>query len=157
VKGNEEPQAALQDGQNHKSAHSSEGIHPAPSSFLRRYIFSTNHKVIAKQYLFTGVFFLLLAGSFALVIRWQLAYPFQRIPLIGSWLLASSRGALLPEHYTMLFTMHGGLMVFFAITPILIGSFGNFVIPLEIGARDMALPRVNMLSYWVLFVACLVG
>ena len=122
--------------------------HPAPTSFIWKYIFSTDHKVIAKQYLFNGLFFLLLAGIFALLIRWQLAYPFEPIPLVGG--LFSDDGAMLPEHYTKLFTNHGALMIFFAITPIVIGAFGNFAIPLQIGAPDMAFPRLNMYSYWVL-------
>ncbi len=128
--------------------------HPAPTSFIWKYIFSTDHKVIAKQYLFNGLFFLLLAGIFALLIRWQLAYPFEPIPLVGG--LFSDDGAMLPEHYTKLFTNHGALMIFFAITPIVIGAFGNFAIPLQIGAPDMAFPRLNMYSYWVLFTGSVI-
>ena len=120
--------------------------------FWRRYIFSTNHKVIAVQYLFTGITFLALGGLMALLIRWQLAYPWQPVPFIGKLLFAGSGGAVTPEAYPMLFTMHGGIMVFFAITPILLGALGNYTIPLEVGARDMAFPKLNMLSYWFLFV-----
>lgn len=116
--------------------------------FVRKYIFSVDHKVIAKQYLFLGIAFLLLAGAFALLIRWQLAYPFQKLPV----LFADSDHIMPPESYNMLFTMHGALMVFFAITPIVIGAFGNFVIPLQIGAGDMAFPKLNMLSFWTMFV-----
>ena len=117
----------------------------------RRYLWSTNHKVIAVQYLLTGLVFLAVGGLMALLIRWQLAYPWQPVPVIGQWLFRESGGAVSPEAYPMLFTMHGGIMVFFAVTPILLGALGNFVIPLEIGSRDMAFPRVNMLSYWFLF------
>ena len=123
---------------------------PSGRSFWRRYVFSTNHKVIAVQYLFTGVLFLAFGGLMALLIRWQLAYPWQPIPLIGKLLFPGSGGAVTPEAYPMLFTMHGGIMVFFAMTPILLGAMGNYTIPLEVGVRDMAFPRLNMLSYWLL-------
>jgi cytochrome c oxidase subunit 1 len=117
---------------------------------LRRRLCSTDHKVIAKQYLFTGLFFLAAGGLMALLIRWQLANPWQPVPVVGRWLFAGSDGAISPEIYPMLFTMHGGIMVFFAITPILLGALGNFTIPLDIGARDMAFPRLNLLSFWFL-------
>lgn len=123
-----------------------------PRSFVRRYIFSTNHKIIALQYLFTGLFFMAIGGIMAYIIRWQLAHPWQPVPLIGPLIFPASGGAVMPEIYTKLFTAHGGIMVFFAITPILLGALGNYTIPLEIGARDMAFPRVNMLSYWFLFL-----
>lgn len=129
--------------------------HP-PLGFVRRYVFSLDHKVIAKQYLFTGLAFLAFSGWLALVIRWQLSHPFERHPILGMLLATDAAGAVLPTEYTKLFTMHGSLMVFFAITPILIGAFGNFIIPLAIGARDMAFPFLNMLSYWVIVVASLV-
>jgi cytochrome c oxidase subunit 1 len=119
--------------------------------FVRSYLFSTDHKVIAKQYLFLGIFFLLLAGGMAVLIRIHLAHPASEVPVLGKWLWGGSGNRMPPEFYNMLFTNHGALMVFFAITPILIGSFGNFVIPLQIGARDMAFPVLNMLSFWVIF------
>jgi cytochrome c oxidase subunit 1 len=119
----------------------------APRPLLRR-VFSTDHKVIGKQYLWLGLVFLLLAGSFALLIRWQLANPFQPIPVVGGLFFSATGGAMKPEHYTMLFTMHGSLMVFFAVTPILFGAFGNFVLPLQLGADDMAFPVLNMCSFW---------
>jgi cytochrome c oxidase subunit 1 len=117
--------------------------------FVSRYIFSTDHKVIGKQYLFTGLFFLVLAGLFAILIRWQIAHPFQPMPVLGHLLASDAHGVVIPTEYSKLFTMHGSMMVFFAVTPILIGAFGNFVIPLQIGARDMSFPVLNMLSYWV--------
>lgn len=123
-----------------------------PQSFIRKWIFSTDHKVIGKQYLFTGLFFLLMAGLFAIAIRWQIAHPFQPLPILGHLLAADARGVVIPTEYSKLFTMHGSVMVFFAVTPILIGAFGNFVIPLQIGARDMSFPTLNMMSYWVYFV-----
>jgi cytochrome c oxidase subunit 1 len=125
-------------------------------SFIRRYIFSTDHKVVAIQYLLNGLFFLGFGGLMAVLIRWQVAHPWQPVPFIGKWLFPDSGGAITPEIYTMLFTNHGTIMVFFAITPILIGAFGNYLIPLEVGARDMAFPTVNMLSYWFLFLGSVV-
>lgn len=124
-------------------------------SWLIKYIFSTDHKVIAVQYLLTGLVFLALGGIMAFVIRWQLAYPWQPIPVIGALIFPESMGAVMPEVYPKLFTMHGGIMVFFAVTPIILGALGNFTIPLEIGAKDMAIPRLNMISYWALFVGSL--
>ncbi len=130
--------------------------HDRQIGFIRRYIFSTDHKTIAKQYLWLGLVFLLLTGALALLLRWQLAYPFEPIPLLGPLLYPDGGGSMPPEGYTMLFTMHGALMVFFAITPIVIGAFGNYVIPLQIGAPDMACPKLNMLSFWVIFVGAVV-
>ncbi len=121
-------------------------------TFVRRYIFSTDHKVVAVQYLLNGLFFLGMGGLMALLIRWQVAHPWQPVPFIGRLIFRESGGAVTPEIYTMLFTNHGTIMVFFAVTPILIGTFGNYLVPLEVGARDMAFPTVNMLSYWFLFL-----
>jgi cytochrome c oxidase subunit 1 len=126
------------------------------TSFLRRYIFSTDHKVVAMQYLINGLFFLGMGGIMALLIRWQVAHPWKPVPLIGPLLFPESGGAITPEAYTTLFTMHGTIMVFFAVTPALIGAFGNFLIPLEVGSRDMAFPTVNMLSYWFLFLGSVI-
>ena len=131
-------------------------IHAAPTSFVRRYLFSTDHKVIAKQFLWTGLLLLLLGGGMAMLIRWQWAYPGQAVPAVGDALFPQSGGVITPSSYNTLFTMHGLIMIFFAITPILIGAFGNFAIPLLIGARDMAFPKLNMLSFWVFFASCVV-
>jgi cytochrome c oxidase subunit 1 len=130
-------------------------IHPPPTSFVRRYLFSTDHKVIAKQFLWAGLIFLLFGGLLAMLIRWQWAYPGQKVPLLGDVAFKSSGGAVSPAAYNAIFTMHGLVMIFFAVTPVLIGAFGNLTIPLMIGARDMAFPRLNMLSFWT-FVGSLV-
>ncbi len=124
-------------------------IHPKPTTFLSKYIFSYDHKVIGKQFLWYGIFFLLVGGLMALMIRWTLAFPGQAFPVIGHFLFPESGGAVPPDTYAMLFTMHGTIMIFYAITPILIGAFGNFCIPLMIGARDMAFPLLNMLSFHI--------
>jgi len=119
-------------------------------SFIRRYIFSTDHKIIGIQFLFMSLLFLLLGVLLALMMRWQLGYPGQAMP--GGGVLPETMapdGILLPEFYNSLVTMHGTFMVFFAIMPLLVGVFANFLIPLKIGAPDMAFPRLNMASFWI--------
>ena len=125
-------------------------------SFIRRYVFSTDHKVIGRQFLFTALAFFTLGGTLAMLMRTQLAWPWQEIPVLGKLLYGNSGNILAPEAYPALVTMHGTIMIFFFIIPILSGAFGNFLIPLMIGARDMAFPRLNLLSYWVMVPAFLV-
>ena len=128
-------------------------IHPEPKAFIWKYVFSIDHKVIAKQFLWTGLMFLALGGTLAMMIRWQWAYPKTAVPVVGALFLSHTGGAITPPTYTSIFTMHGLIMIFWAITPILIGAFGNFCIPLMIGARDMAFPKLNMYSYWLFFIS----
>jgi cytochrome c oxidase subunit 1 len=128
-------------------------IHDAPETFLSKYVFSFDHKVIAKQFLWYGIFFLGVGGMMALLIRWTLAFPGQAFPFLGQLLFPQTNGVVPPDTYAMLFTMHGTIMIFYAITPILIGAFGNFCIPLMIGARDMVFPTLNMLSFWLAIVS----
>jgi cytochrome c oxidase subunit 1 len=118
---------------------------------IRRYIFSTDHKVIGLQYGFTSLFFLLVGFSLVMLIRWQQAFPAQPIPLVGAWLGQANApgGVLLPEFYNQLGAMHGTIMVFLGVVPLAFGAFGNYVVPLQIGAPDMAFPRLNMTSYWL--------
>jgi cytochrome c oxidase subunit 1 len=116
--------------------------------FVRTYIFSTDHKMIARQFLFLGLTMMVLGGLLALMVRWQLAWPETAVPGLGG-ILKETGGILEPSTYNMAFTMHATIMIFFVIMPILAGSFGNFCIPLMIGARDMAFPLLNMLSFWV--------
>jgi cytochrome c oxidase subunit 1 len=120
--------------------------------FLRRYIFSTDHKVIALQFLFSGLVFLVLGGLMAMAIRFQLAWPWRPMPGL-SWMFPATGGAITPEFYTMLFTMHGTIMIFFVMIPLLTGAFGNFLIPLMTGAPDMAFPKLNMFGYWAMVPA----
>ncbi len=118
--------------------------------FIRKYIFSTDHKTIGKQFLFMSLIFMLLGGIMALMMRWQLGFPGQPMP--GGTVLPETMapgGIILPEFYNSLLTMHGTFMIFFAIMPLLVGVFGNLLIPLQIGAPDMAFPRLNMLSFWL--------
>src|ERR1051325_524991 len=128
-------------------------IHHEPTSFVKRYLFSTDHKYIAKQFLWAGLIFLAVGGTLAMMIRWQWAYPGRPVPVLGPMFLHDSGGVIGPATYTSIFTMHGLIMIFFAITPIMIGAFGNLCIPLMIGARDMAFPKLNMLSFWTFLVS----
>jgi len=92
----------------------------------------------------------------AMLIRWQLGYPEQPVPLIGNWMWPGDGGIINPDIYNQMFTMHGTIMIFWAITPLLIGAFGNFIIPLQIGAGDMAFPKLNLISFWTMFLASLI-
>ncbi len=125
--------------------------------FIRRYIFSTDHKIIGIQFLFVSLFFMVVGGLLALMVRWQLGYPDRPMPL-GTLFPEEimPEGYIGPELYNQLFTMHASVMIFLVIIPILAGAFGNFLIPLMIGARDMAYPKLNMLSFWVSFPGGLV-
>ncbi len=140
----------------HHAGHGHDHIHPAPSNFLTKYVFSTDHKIIGIQFLFSGLIFFVVGGLLALAVRWQLAWPWKPVPILGQALvgaLAGRRRQMPPEFYTKLFTMHATMMIFFVIIPILAGAFGNFLIPLMIGADDMAFPKLNMLSYWFMWPA----
>ena len=115
--------------------------HAAPAGFWRRYVFSLDHKVIGIQYLVTGMLMAIVGVALSLMIRWQLAWPEDAI--------------VAPETYLTLVTMHGTLMVFFVVSLALVSGFGNILVPLMTGARDMAYPFLNMLSYWTIVPACL--
>ena len=122
-------------------------------TFIRTYVFSLDHKIIGLQFLFSTLLWFLVGGLLALGIRWQLAWPWSDMPVIGRMLFSAEGGQISPEFYTTLFTMHATVMIFFVIIPILAGAFGNFLIPLMIGADDMAFPTLNMLSYWFMWPA----
>jgi cytochrome c oxidase subunit I len=131
-------------------------IHPKPTTFLSKYIFSFDHKVIARQFIWYGIIGLGLGGMMAMLIRWTLSNPGVPFPVLGNLLFPMSGGVVPPDSYAMLFTMHGTIMIFYAITPLLIGAFGNFCIPLMIGARDMAFPAMNMLSFWLAVLSAVI-
>ena len=130
-------------------------IHDAPTTFLSKYVFSFDHKVIAKQFLWYGIAFLGIGGMMAILIRWTLAFPGEAFPILGPLLFPDTNGVVPPDTYAMLFTLHGTIMIFYAITPLLIGAFGNYCIPLMIGARDMVFPTLNMLSFWLAVVSAI--
>ncbi len=134
--------------------HDPHGLEPG---FWRSYVFSQDHKVIGKQFLWVGLFMLVAGGLLAMLVRHQLAWPNQPIPGMG-WVPEPHMvgGVMSPAFYNAAFTMHATIMIFFAVMPILIGCFGNFLIPLMIGARDMAFPFLNMLSFWVAALAGLI-
>ena len=122
--------------------------------FISKYVFSLDHKTIGLQYMFTSMAFLLFGFLLVVLIRWQLAFPGKPIPLIGGFFPDSMApgGVMLPEFYNQLGAMHGTIMVFLGVVPLGVGFFGNYFLPLQIGAGDMAFPRLNMMSYWVYFV-----
>src|SRR5262245_30544336 len=134
--------------------HEAHGEHTmSVGEFINTYIFSRDHKIIGIQFLFSTLLWFLVGGLLALGIRWQLAWPWHEMPIIGKMLFSAEGGQISPEFYTTLFTMHATVMIFFVIIPILAGPFCNFLIPLMIGANDMAFPTLNMLSYWFMWPA----
>src|SRR5579862_6906401 len=114
-------------------------------------IVSTDHKVIGLQYLGTSLLFLFTGFLLILLVRWQLAYPGQPVPLAGGLFpdAMAPGGVLLPEFYNQLTAMHGTTMVFLGVVPLAVGAFGNYLVPLMVGATDMAFPRWNAASYWL--------
>jgi cytochrome c oxidase subunit 1 len=130
----------------------------APGGFLRRYVWSTDHKVIGIQYIATGFAMAVVGGLLAMLIRLQLGWPGRSWPWLEKLFPAGMLGGIMaPEFYLSLVTMHGTIMVFFFISYVLVSGFGNYLVPLQIGARDMAFPFLNMLSYWVALLSALVA
>jgi cytochrome c oxidase subunit 1 len=144
----------------HAQPHGTKGdAHHEPLGFWRRYIFSTDHKMIGLQYGLTGLCFLLFGFALVALMRWQLAYPGHPIPGFGAFLrgmlgdqMVDNHGAMTPDLYNAFGAMHGTIMIFLGVVPIVFGAFGNFVVPLQIGAPDMAFPRINAASYWAYFM-----
>lgn len=129
--------------------------HEHHDNFITKYIFTTDHKMIGKQFLVTGIFWAIIGGFLSILFRLQLGFPDMNLeflrPLLGGWI--DEAGKLDPTFYLALVTMHGTIMVFFVLTAGLSGTFSNFLIPLQIGARDMASGFMNMLSYWFFFIS----
>jgi len=128
--------------------------HEEELPFWRKYIFSVDHKTIGIQYAVTALAFLFFGFCLMMLMRWQLAFPGQPLPVLGG-LFGPERmpeGIMLPEFYNQLGAMHGTIMVFLGVVPLAVGGFGNYVLPLQIGAPDMAFPKLNMMSYWVYFI-----
>jgi cytochrome c oxidase subunit 1 len=130
----------------HLGSHGDEHGHH-PQSFFHKYLWSTDHKMIAMQYLFTGAALALIGGYLAYVFRMQLAFPGQNVP---------GYGLVTPGRYNALVTMHGSIMIFWVAMPVLVAAFGNFLIPLMIGCDDMVFPRINRLSYQVFLLSAIV-
>ena len=142
----------------HDAHHDEHGVHHHKETFITKYVFSQDHKMISKQFLITGMIWAIIGGLMSVLFRLQLGYPdshFQFLEdILGSkW---AKGGQIQPEFYYALVTMHGTILVFFVLTGGLSGTFANFLIPLQIGARDMASPMLNMLSYWFFFGASMV-
>lgn len=152
-------------------AHDSHGHHDDHDHhelpFWRKYLFSTDHKVIGIQYGLTGLVFLLFGFMLMMVMRWQIAHPGQAVPIFGGLLQSlfgqaafsndalGRMGMLTNDGYNTFGAMHGTIMVFFGIVPAAFAAFGNYVVPLQIGAPDMTFPRINMASYWCFFISCI--
>jgi cytochrome c oxidase subunit I len=132
-------------------------VHHHKDTFITKYVFSQDHKMICKQFLITGMVWAILGGLMSVIFRLQIGYPDSTFPILedilGKW---AKGGKITPEAYYGLVTMHGTVLVFFVLTGGLSGTFANFLIPLQIGARDMASPFLNMLSYWFFFSASMV-
>ena len=132
--------------------------HPEPpSSFLRRWVFSTDHKVIGIQYWGLAILAVIVGMTLSALMRLQLAFPTGTWPTLAKiFKTGFAGGVMAPEFYISLVTMHGTIMVFYVLTTAPMGGFGNYFLPIQLGARDMAFPRINMMSFWVTFVAFLV-
>jgi cytochrome c oxidase subunit 1 len=137
--------------------HDEHGIHHHKQPFITKYVFSQDHKMIARQFLITGMIWAILGGLMSVLFRLQLGYPDSTFPwlqdIFGKW---AQGGKIQPAFYYALVTMHGTVLVFFVLTGGLSGTFANFLIPLQCGSRDMASPFLNMLSYWFFFMASIV-
>ena len=138
--------------------HAAHGAHHEELGFWRKYIFSTDHKIIGIQYGLTGLMFLFFGFCLMMLMRWQIAYPSKPMPVVGEFLQKLlgdemvNNGVMQSDLYNAFGAMHGTIMVFLAIVPVAFAAFGNFVVPLQIGAPDMAFPRVNMASYQAYFL-----
>jgi len=131
--------------------------HHHKETFITKYIFSQDHKMIAKQYLITGMFMGVIGVFMSMLFRLQLAYPDQSFSIIEAFLGKGGEGGVMtPDMYYGLVTIHGTIMVFFVLTAGLSGTFSNLLIPLQIGARDMASGFLNMISYWLFFISSLI-
>src|SRR5437899_9870374 len=131
--------------------------HQAPTGFIRKYVFSLDHKVIGIQYYFLALFSVFLGMSLSLLMRYHLIFPDAKVALFEKiWPTAAAGGVMTPELYLSLMTMHGTIMVFFVLTTAPQSGFGNFILPIQIGAEDMAFPVLNMLSFWTTFLALVV-
>ncbi len=121
-----------------------------PRRALWRYVFTTDHKIVALQYLFGTLAFLFFGACLAMLMRWQLGWPMQRVPGLGRVLpaLSSQGGIITPELYASIFSLHGTIMVYFVVIPLAVNALGGYLVPLMVGARNMTFPLLNALSFW---------
>src|ERR1700736_3446773 len=129
-------------------------VHTPPTSFLRKHVFSLDHKVIGLQYYGLALAAVTLGMLLSWLMRFHLVWPTVAVPglsLISK--VGAPGGIITPEYYLSLLTMHGTLMVFFVLTNAPFAAFGNYFLPIQIGAEDMAFPRFNMMSFWTTFIA----
>jgi cytochrome c oxidase subunit 1 len=129
------------------ATHAPVHVHAAPQGFIRKYVFSLDHKVIGIQYYFLALTAVFIGMGLSLLMRFHMVWPQATLPLIGD---------IKPENYLAYVTMHGTIMVFFVLTTAPQGGFGNYMLPIQIGAPDMAFPVLNMLSFWTTFVGFVV-
>ncbi|MEA2762846.1 MAG: cytochrome c oxidase subunit, partial [Gemmatimonadaceae bacterium] len=127
-----------------------------PQGFWRKYVFSLDHKVIGRQYLDLSLVALTTGMILSWLMRIHLGWPAFSIPGLGAVAPQATGGIISPEYYLSLMTMHGTIMVFFVLTTAPFAGFGNFILPIQIGAEDMAFPRFNMMSFWVTFLAFII-
>ncbi len=140
--------------QNHSANHDLAHHHAPPQGFIRKHVFSLDHKVIGKQYYALALLAVFVGMALSWVMRIHLVWPNAPIPGL-QWLSKTGApgGIVTPEYYLSLLTMHGTLMVFFVLTNAPFAAFGNYFLPIQIGAEDMAFPRFNMMSFWITFLA----
>src|SRR5207248_10311434 len=131
--------------------------HPAPTGFIRKYIFSIDHKVIGIQYILLALTAVVVGMIMSVLMRVNLSWPGTHIKILETLFPQGAPGGVMtPEFYLSLVTMHGTIMVFFVLTTAPQGGFGNYFLPIQIGADDMAFPLLNMMSFWVTFLGFLV-
>ena len=131
--------------------------HTPPQGFIRKHIFSVDHKVIGKQYYGLALVAVFTGMALSWLMRFHLVWPNKAVYGL-QWLskIGAPGGVITPEYYLSLMTMHGTLMVFFVLTNAPFAAFGNYFLPIQIGAEDMAFPRFNMMSFWITFLAFVV-
>src|ERR1700744_4844688 len=135
------------------SAHPVAHQHTAPTGFIRKYVFSLDHKVIGKQYYGLALVSVFIGMVLSWLLRIHLAYPDYRIPFLSKLSATGAPGGVMtPEYYLSLLTMHGTLMVFFVLTNAPFAAFGNYFLPIQIGAEEKAFPPFNNISFWKNFL-----
>src|ERR1700691_3230332 len=137
----------------HEAAQPAVHHHSPPQGFIWKYVFSLDHKVIGKQYYFLSLLAVITGMVLSWLMRLHLAWGTAAIPLLGKLSPNGAPGGVMtPEYYLSLMTMHGTIMAFFVLTAAPLSGFGNYFLPIQVGAEDMAFPRMNMSSFWITFL-----